>query len=486
MIYHAALTTAVHEKLKNFLVRQDGQEDLCFGLWHPSTGKERMTALIYKVILPGENERKVHGNVSFMPNYFDRVIGLALEENAGVAFMHSHPYPGWQSTSTVDEESENRMAAPVYAATNLPLVGLTIGNNEIWSARFWRKKSYKNYKIKWCEAVRVVGDALAVNYNDNLLPPSEFNEELKRTFSAWGNKKQSDLMRLKIGIVGLGSVGSIIAESLARMGISKIKLIDYDYIQKKNLDRCLHATRKDIGKLKIDVVAKSIKESATSNNFQVNKINASIVEKTGLEEALDCDILFSCVDKPWARQVLNLIAYAHLIPVIDGGIIVNTNKNKTNLIGADWKAHVVGPGRKCLECLRQYNSSLATAEKNGSFVDPVYIKSLDENHPIKRNENVFVFSLSLASLEMMQMLSLVIYPCQVPAQHNYHFTTGTMNLNNDRGCNDDCIFTQVVAKGDNSGFDLTGTDLKAEKIRRKNSEKKNIFISILNHFGLNF
>ena len=73
MRYEAALTadasaTASSHLLKHY--RGDKfQEDLCFALWRPSTGKERYTALIDEVILPREDERLLHGNASFQPNY---------------------------------------------------------------------------------------------------------------------------------------------------------------------------------------------------------------------------------------------------------------------------------------------------------------------------------------------------------------------------------------------------------------------------------
>ena len=103
------------------------------------------------------------------------------------------------------------------------------------------------------------------------------------------------------------------------MGIQVVSVIDFDIVERHNLDRLLHAGRQDYLKkrLKVDVLAKALKKSATAKNFVVNAIPFSITEERGFREALDCDVLFSCVDRPWGRYVLNLIAYAHLIRAVD-------------------------------------------------------------------------------------------------------------------------------------------------------------------------
>src|SRR5260370_315404 len=111
MDYSVAISTPVHESVIRHLVRDDGQEDLCFALWFPSQGKGRLTALVQDLVLPLKDERMVHGNASFQPGYFQRSLGAAVNAGAGLAFLHSHPAPGWQGMSRDDVVAEESHAA---------------------------------------------------------------------------------------------------------------------------------------------------------------------------------------------------------------------------------------------------------------------------------------------------------------------------------------------------------------------------------------
>src|SRR5579864_6758726 len=146
--------------------------------------------------------------------------------------------------------------------------------------------------------------------------------------AAWGEDTQADLTRLHVGIVGAGSVGAIVAEALARTGIGRITLIDFDTVDYVNLDRLLYATRLDaaLHRSKVACLARALRKSATARPFTVHEIDRSVVEEDVFRAALDCDVLLSCVDRPWPRFALHLIACAHLIPVVDGGIRIEVTR----------------------------------------------------------------------------------------------------------------------------------------------------------------
>lgn len=454
-----ALPEDVGESARKHLLRADRQEDLCFALWHPSSGATRKTALVQQLLLPLPGERSVHGNASFQPHYFERALRAAAAEDAGLALMHSHPRGrGWQEMSTDDINTEQGRAGAAFGATRLPLVGLTIAGDGDWSGRFWERTAPRRYTRENCATVRVVGERLKVSYMPTLAPPPRANDAQVRTVSAWGERKQADLARMRVGVVGCGSVGGFVAEALARTGVQDVVLIDYDKIETKNLDRLLFGTRRNVGECKALALAEHLRGSATTEGFSALPVVAAVYEEAGFRAALDCDALVSCVDRPWGRHVLNLIAYAHLVPVVDGGILVRKNR-RDELTAASWRAHTVTVGHRCLECIGQYNSGLVQVERDGYLDDPTYIEGLDKDHPLRARENVFGFSMACASLQTLQLLAMVIDPLgrPNPGEQFYHFVGGFMEPHvPPKACHTECFFPQIVARGDHCGFSVTG------------------------------
>ena len=67
--------------------------------------------------------------------------------------------------------------------------------------------------------------------------------------------------------------------------------------------------------------ASATSRSSTAQHASLREVPHSILSPDGVSAALDCDVLVCCVDRPWPRHLLNTVAYSHLIPVIDGGIM---------------------------------------------------------------------------------------------------------------------------------------------------------------------
>lgn len=124
---------------------------------------------------------------------------------------------------------------------------------------------------------------------------------------------------------------------------------------------------------------------------------------------MSCDIIFSCVDRPVARDVLNHIANAHLIPVVDCGVDVSPLNRHRKFDNSHWRAHVVTPYHQCMCCNGQYNTGMVNAELDGSLDNQSYISSLPKENRQAR-QNVFPFSMGVSSMAVNLMLRYVINP----------------------------------------------------------------------------
>ena len=464
--YSVAMTRDLHAELMAHLVRVDGEEDLTFALWTPSKGDKRLSALVHTPVFPEEGDRQRHGNVSFNPQYYERVCKLAMDKGCGIAFLHSHPVPGWQHMSPDDVVAEERLMGSSGALTGLPLLGMTTGSDGTWSARFWVDNEDGVFERRWCGSVRVVGKTISSSFNDEIIPAPTFNEMFKRTVTVWGEDKHPDMARLKVGIVGLGSVGGAVAMCLARMGLTRLVFIDHDEIQAHNLDRLDYATKSDLGLLKVLTARKRALEVATASKINIEAIPFSVAENAGYKAALDCDILFSGVDRPRPRSVMNHFAYAHLIPVIDGGIEVRFKDGIFS--GVDWQVQTIGPHRPCLECLGAFTWDDVSTEIEGKLDDSSYLKGLPDGHRFRRNENVYPFSQNLASLEVMQFMALST-ACGGQDDfgvQRFRYHPGIIESDTERECSHSCNAKERTATAD-THFKLCGKDGGAEEARKR-------------------
>ena len=459
-VHSAAMPSSLAKALHGLLVREDGQEDLTFALWYPSRGMTRTTALLTRHIGAEPGDREIHGNVSFNPSYLMRALEEALRQRAGLAFLHSHPWPGWQHMSEDDVAAESRIARAGCALTGLPLIGMTTGNDGTWSARTWvAETDQPEPLVSWLPEVRIVGEALRVSRPPHTARPERKDEALIRTVAAWGDDAQVELERIRVGIVGLGSVGSMVAESMARIGVQKITLIDFDTVEHKNLDRLVSATETDVGRLKVEVTAERILLVATAATVDLRVVPQKVSHPDAYRAVLDCDILLSCVDRPHPRHVLNFLAYSHLIPVIDGGILVRHRNGQFR--GADWQVQTVAPGRACLRCVGAYDENAVSLDQAGLLDDPTYLAGLDPGSSLHRRENVFPFSANLASMEVFHLISMAtgIAGQSDLGVQRFRYYPGVMDQRLGLECQATCEFGQLVSTGDHH-FSLMDTDLR--------------------------
>ena len=141
-------------------------------------------------------------------------------------------------------------------------------------------------------------------------------EEWKsRTELLIGKENIQKLAKSKVIVYGIGGVGSFVVEGLVRAGVENIILVDGDMIALSNLNRQIHATISNIGKLKVDCM----KERILSINPKVN-VETYIPQdiKEGEETLIDntIDYVVDAVDTITTKLKLIQRAKDNQIPII--------------------------------------------------------------------------------------------------------------------------------------------------------------------------
>ncbi|MWN32329.1 MULTISPECIES: tRNA cyclic N6-threonylcarbamoyladenosine(37) synthase TcdA [unclassified Gilliamella] len=126
----------------------------------------------------------------------------------------------------------------------------------------------------------------------------------------YGESALQSFSQAHICVIGIGGVGSWVAESLARSGIGQITLIDMDDVCITNTNRQIHALQSNIGKSKTSVMAERIVEinpECIVNEID-NFINANNVsEYLGTKTSPRYDYIIDAIDS--VRDKAAILAY---------------------------------------------------------------------------------------------------------------------------------------------------------------------------------
>jgi hypothetical protein len=174
-----------------------------------------------------------------------------------------------------------------------------------------------------------------------------------RQILAFGTQGQGQIEIQRIGIVGLGGLGSQVAQALSYLGVRAFVLIDDDSVEVTNLNRLIGSSSKDIGRPKVDVIADHLSSPDTI------RIRKNLRSQEALKTLQTCDTIFGCVDSDGPRLILTELASAYERVYIDCASEIILDKERTHISDFGGRIVIGRPGEFCLFCARELDSVAA-------------------------------------------------------------------------------------------------------------------------------
>lgn len=119
---------------------------------------------------------------------------------------------------------------------------------------------------------------------------------MSRTQLLLGDEKLEQLVNSHVLVVGLGGVGGICAEMIARSGVGEMTIVDGDVVEASNRNRQIPALSSTENKRKADVMAERIKDINPDIKLNVHSNYLKEADITVLLESAKFDYVLDCID----------------------------------------------------------------------------------------------------------------------------------------------------------------------------------------------
>lgn len=356
MIRLAFLKDAV-DLLERHFAGSTPREEGAFCLLQSGRGRRGVRLLAKDVILPPPGAWEIQDVAQLRPTaqWISAGISCAIEANAGLLFIHSHP----DSRFSADFSPSDRSAFISLARTIAPMLpgpfAAVVAHRDGWAGVVWNGGA-----LTPIEPVYSVGRTL--RFLSKVAPAEDTVLDLRQR-DALGIIEDR-LRQLTVGVVGSGGLGSPIAEQLLRMGVGEIVLIDHDLLDTpSNVRRVFGSKMSDLRRrvppAKVRVVGRHL--NSIGLDVSVRPVRGDVRTEAVFRELLDTDVVLSGTDTHSSRAVVNDLASAYLLPVIDVGVRVGSKANK-RLSGLLADVRILTPTTPCLWCRRAISGDVIRAE----------------------------------------------------------------------------------------------------------------------------
>ncbi len=334
--------------LINHLFPGDKDEHGAVLLAGTSLADGQLTLHIREIHLAQEGVDYVEGKIGYRaltPTFIHRLITRARDERLVYLAVHNHGSDREVDFSLIDLQSHERgYPALLQIAKGMPVGALVFGRRSV-QADIWLPDGTR----LTLDSAVVVGNTI-----QRLTPSPEhrvvgMSETYDRQIRMFGKAGQAELANCRVGIIGLGGIGSLVAEFLARLGIKEFCLVDNDSLEESNLSRIVGASFSDVrhGESKIAVADRTIRQA--NSEARTELIMEDVAKESVAKNLVSCDYLFLAADSMRARLVFNALVHQYLIPGAQLGSKIRSDIQGT-VVEAMSANRPVRPGRGCLWC----------------------------------------------------------------------------------------------------------------------------------------
>lgn len=140
-------------------------------------------------------------------------------------------------------------------------------------------------------------------------------------FAPIGRIGQERLGKSRVAVVGMGALGTVLANHMVRAGVGFVRLIDRDFVEPSNLQRQMLYDENDARHHLPKVIAAYEKLHQINSDVTIEPIIADVTAVNAEQLLQDCDLILDGTDNFQIRFLLNDVAVKHRIPWVYGGAV---------------------------------------------------------------------------------------------------------------------------------------------------------------------